>query len=58
MDGKIKLVLLAMAGTLLGFLIVKTVIIPVTFWQYFAIEVIVTLFHLLYDQARKKEANM
>jgi len=58
MDGKLKLVLLALLGSLFGYLIINSVIIPITFWQYFAIEVIVTIFHLLYEQARKKVANM
>lgn len=57
MDGKLKIVLLAMLGTLFGYLIVNAVIIPVTFWQYFAIEVVVTLFHMLYEQVKQKEIN-
>lgn len=58
MNVKIKIMVLAMLGTLFGFLIVKSFIIPVTFWQYFAIEVIVTVFHMLYETAKKKEVNM
>jgi len=58
MDGKLKLVLLALLGSLFGYLIINSVIIPITFWQYFAIEVVVTIFHLLYEQVRKKVANM
>jgi hypothetical protein len=58
MNGKIKIVLVAMLGTLFGFLIVKSIIIPVTFWQYFAIEVVVTIFHMLYETVKQKEVNI
>ena len=57
MDGKLKIVLLAMLGTLFGYLIVNAIVIPITFWQYFAIEVVVTLFHMLYEQVKQKEIN-
>ena len=57
MSNKIKILLIALMGTLIGYKVVVLFIIPITFWQYFAIEVVVTLLHMLYEQVKQKEIN-
>lgn len=57
MSDKIKILLIALMGTLIGYKVVVLFIIPITFWQYFAIEVVVTLLHMLYEQVKQKEIN-
>jgi hypothetical protein len=57
MNYKIKILLIALMGTLIGYKVVVLFIIPITFWQYFAIEVVVTLLHMLYEQVKQKEIN-
>jgi hypothetical protein len=57
MADKMKILLIALMGTLIGYKVVQLFIIPITFWQYFSIEVVVTLLHMLYEQVKQKEIN-
>jgi hypothetical protein len=54
---KLKILIIAMMGTLIGFTVVDLLIIPVTFWQYFSIEVVITVLHMLYETAKQREIN-
>jgi hypothetical protein len=57
MNYKLKILIIAMMGTLIGFTVVDLLIIPVTFWQYFSIEVVITVLHMLYETAKQREIN-
>jgi hypothetical protein len=57
MNYKLKILIIAMMGTLIGFTVVDLLIIPVTFWQYFSIEVVITVLHMLYEAAKQREIN-
>jgi hypothetical protein len=57
MNYKLKILIIAMMGTLIGFKVVDLLIIPVTFWQYFSIEVVITVLHMLYETAKQREIN-
>jgi Flp pilus assembly protein TadB len=57
MNYKLKIFIIAMMGTLIGFTVVDLLIIPVTFWQYFSIEVVITVLHMLYETAKQREIN-
>ncbi len=54
---KLKILVIALMGTLIGYKVVDLFIISVTFWQYFSIEVVVTLLHMLYEHVKQKEIN-
>lgn len=53
----IKLTLVAILGTLVGFWIITTFIQSMSFWQYLGIEFVITLLHALYDLAKKEATN-
>jgi hypothetical protein len=57
MGDKMKVLLIALMGTLIGYRITDLFIVSLSFWQYFAIEVVVTLFHMLYEHVKQKEIN-
>jgi Flp pilus assembly protein TadB len=57
MGDKLKILIIAMMGTLIGYTVVNLLIIPMTFWQYFGIEVIITVLHMLYETAKQREIN-
>ena len=50
---KLKLFGLAVLGTAMGYLIVTNFIQEMPFWKYFVIELCITLFHELYNSAKK-----
>lgn len=49
------LVILAIFGSLIGYCIVDIFIIPMRFWQYFLIELVITLLHEFYNRAKERE---
>jgi hypothetical protein len=49
---RLKLIGLAVLGTAMGYLIVKHLIQEMSFWQYLAIELCITLFHELYNTTK------
>jgi hypothetical protein len=49
---KLKLIGLAVLGTAMGYLIVTHLIQEMSFWQYLAIELCITLFHELYNTTK------
>lgn len=49
---KLKLLGVAVLGTVMGYIIVKNFIQDMSFWQYFAIEFCITLFHELYNTTK------
>lgn len=52
---RLKLLSIAIAGTLIGYTIVNSFIIPVSIWQYLGIELTITLLHILYNRAKIEE---
>lgn len=54
---KIKLLLIAITGTLAGYWIINTFIQPMGFLQYLGIELLITVFHALYNLAKKEAIN-
>jgi hypothetical protein len=49
---RLKLIGLAVLGTAMGYLIVTHLIQEMSFWQYLAIELCITLFHELYNTTK------
>ncbi len=52
MKSKLGLVGLAVLGTVLGWMATDIFIVTVTVWQFLFIEVIITLFHEMYNLAK------
>jgi hypothetical protein len=50
---KLKLMVLAVIGSIMGYVIVTNFIQEMPFWKYFVIELCITFFHELYNQAKK-----
>jgi Flp pilus assembly protein TadB len=57
MGDKLKILIIALMGTLIGYTVVNLLILPMTFWQYFSIEVVITVLHMLYETAKQREIN-
>ena len=58
MINKFKLMSLAILGTLLGFIFSKVLIPEITFFKYFAIEVVITILHTLYTKTKYQTNNI
>jgi hypothetical protein len=54
---KLKIFGIAVMGSIVSYCIVTSFIQQMSIWQYIAIELIVSIFHLMYNKA-KEEANM
>ena len=54
---KLKLILLAILGTAIGYWITNMFIQSMSFWQYLAIEFMITIMHALYNAAKKEAIN-
>lgn len=52
MKSKLGLVGLAVLGTVLGWMFTDVFIVTLTVWQFLFIEVIITLFHEMYNLAK------
>lgn len=50
-----KLFIVAVIGTILGYFIVNTFLIEISFIKYFGIELVITLMHELYNYAKRNE---
>lgn len=50
-----KLFIIAIIGSILGYFIINTFIIEISFIKYFGIELVITLMHELYNCARRAE---
>jgi hypothetical protein len=46
------LIIIAILGTAIGYCIVDLFIIPMPFWKFFLIELIITLLHEVYNQMK------
>jgi len=57
MINKLKLVLVTIIGTVFAYLVIDNFITPVSFGQYFLIEVIITFMHFFYQMAKSQIAN-
>jgi hypothetical protein len=53
----VVLTFLAMLGTVLSFSIVNMFIIPITIGKYIAIEVVISILHYMYNQAKAQTLN-
>lgn len=51
------LFLLGILGTVLGFFMVNTFILQITFGQYILVEIILSLLHWMYNKAKKDLIN-
>lgn len=54
---RLKLLLVAILGTLIGYWVINTFIQSMSFWQYLAIEFVITIFHELYNFAKQEAIN-
>ena len=54
---RFKLLLVAIFGTLVGYWVINTFIQSMSFWQYIAIEFVITILHMLYNSAKKEAVN-
>jgi hypothetical protein len=54
---KIKLLLVAIIGTLAGYWVTNMFIQSMSFWQYMGIEFLITLLHALYNIAKEEAVN-
>jgi hypothetical protein len=50
-----KLFIVAVIGTILGYFIVNTFLIEMSFIKYFGIELVITFMHELYNYAKRIE---
>ena len=50
-----KLFIIAVIGTTLGYFIVNTFLIEMSFIKYFGIELVITFMHELYNYAKRTE---
>lgn len=48
-----KLFMIAVIGSVLSYCIVNMMLIELSFWKFFAIEVVITVMHMLYGTAKK-----
>lgn len=53
----IKLTLVAILGTMIGFWIITTFIQSMSFWQYLGVEFVITILHLFYNIAKREATN-
>jgi hypothetical protein len=58
MIDKLKLLCLAIAGTMIGYGFSKILIPEISFFKYFAIEAVITLLHALYERTKAKTRNI
>jgi hypothetical protein len=54
---RFKILLVAVLGTLIGYWVTSTFIQSMSFLQYFAIEFVITILHLLYNMAKEQSAS-
>lgn len=54
---KIKLLLVAILGTLVGYWVTNTFIQSMSIWQFMGIEFVITILHLLYNIAKAEAVN-
>ena len=46
------LMIVAIFGSIVGYVVVDLFIIPIPFWKYFLIELLITLLHEVYNQVK------
>jgi hypothetical protein len=52
------LLMIAVVGSIISYYTVNLFIVSISFMQYFAIEIIITAMHQLYNQAKKNSLNI
>jgi hypothetical protein len=52
MIDKLKLLFLAILGTIIGFGFAKLLVPEISFYRYFAIEAVITLLHTIYERTK------
>jgi len=58
MIDRLKLLCLAIMGTMIGYGFSKILIPEISFFKYFAIEAVITLLHELYKRTKVKTRNI
>lgn len=53
----VSLTFLALLGTMLSFFIVDRFILPISLGKYIAIEIVITMFHYMYNKAKLQTFN-
>jgi hypothetical protein len=48
------LFVIAVLGTIIGYFITDLLIIEISFWKFFLIELVITLLHELYNQTKNQ----
>jgi hypothetical protein len=56
-NDKLKLLCLAVAGTLIGYGFARILIPEISFFKYLAIEAVITILHALYERTKDKTVN-
>lgn len=57
MIDKVKLITIALIGSILGYLIVNWFIVPMSVFSYLMIELTISIFHKLYEIVKAEVAN-
>ena len=52
---KLKLLGIAILGSVIGYLVITLFVIPLTILQYIAIEAIISILHLMYNTAKSAD---
>jgi hypothetical protein len=52
---KLKLLGIAILGSVIGYTVISLFILPVTILQYIAIEAIISILHLMYNTAKSAD---
>jgi hypothetical protein len=52
---KLKLLGVAILGSVIGYLVITMFVIPLTILQYIAIEAIISILHLMYNTAKSAD---
>jgi hypothetical protein len=54
-ENKLKLIGIAILGSVIGYSVITLFIIPLTVLQYIAIEAIISVLHLMYNTAKSAD---
>jgi hypothetical protein len=57
MIDKFKLIIIAVVGSIFGYLVVNWFIVPMSIYSYLLIELTISLFHKLYEIVKGEVAN-
>jgi hypothetical protein len=55
---KLRLLFLAIIGTLLGYYITDLFIVNIALWQFIIIELVISIFHEIYNVGKERITNV